>query len=115
VLIPFGLSRVLRKFTGVKTKIQKYITPVSKTATFLIILYIFSLKNIHQVFTQDLMVLGRIFVVVLLGYVGVFSLAYLIYTSQGKKTDFTKSLFWNTTIRFVTLGVVFGVMYVPYL
>jgi hypothetical protein len=47
VLIPFVISRLIRLSTSLKETIQKYISIVSKVATSLIILYIFSLKNIH--------------------------------------------------------------------
>lgn len=47
VLIPFGISRLIRVFSSIKEKVQKYIPLVSKIATFLIILYVFSLQNIH--------------------------------------------------------------------
>lgn len=57
----------------------------------------------------------KIFIMVLVGYLMAFGLTYAIYKKQKDKSDLTKSFFWNSTIRFVTLGVVFGVLYVPYL
>jgi hypothetical protein len=81
----------------------------------LIILYIFSLQNIHWIFNQNILMVLKIFVMVLVGYLMVFWLTYTIYRKQKEKSDITKSFFWNSTIRFVTLGVVFGILYVPYL
>ncbi len=115
VLIPFGISRLIRMFSSIKKNIQKYIPLVSKIATFLIILYIFSLQNIHWIFNQNILMVLKIFVMVLVGYLMVFWLTYTIYRKQKEKSDITKSFFWNSTIRFVTLGVVFGILYVPYL
>jgi cell shape-determining protein MreD len=73
------------------------------------------LQNIHGVFSQNISLLVKIFITVFVAYIGVFGLAYLIYKNQKNKSDFTKSFFWNSTIRFITLGIVFGVVYVPYL
>ena len=115
ILIPFVISRLIRLSTSLKETIQKYIPIVSKVATSLIILYIFSLKNIHWIFDQNILMVLKIFVMVLVGYLMVFGLTYIIYKKQENKSDLTKSFFWNSTIRFVTLGVVFGVLYVPYL
>jgi predicted Na+-dependent transporter len=109
------VSRIIRKFESIKSKIQKHIPLVSKIATFLIIFYIFSLQNIHGVFSQNIALLVKIFITVFVAYIGVFGLAYVIYRNQKNKSDFTKSFFWNSTIRFITLGIVFGVVYVPYL
>ncbi len=115
VLIPFWISRLIRLSNVFKNKIQKYIPLGSKIATFLIILYIFSLKNINWIFNQNIRFLLKIVLMILFGYMLVFGLSYSIYRYQKKESDISKSFFWNTTIRFVTLGVVFGVLYVPYL
>jgi predicted Na+-dependent transporter len=115
LLIPFGVSRVLRRYEIIKDKMQKYIPLASKIATFLIVLYIFSLQNIHGVFDQNLGMVMHIFIAVFVSYLIVFALSYALYRYQNNMTDFSKSFFWNSTIRFITLGIVFGVMYIPYL
>lgn len=115
VLLPFGISRLIRSSSFIKEKLQKHIWLISKIATFLIILYVFSLQNIHWIFKENIAWLAKIFLMVLVAYLAMFGVSYLIYRLQKNRTDFTKSFFWNSTIRFATLGVVFGVLYIPYL
>jgi hypothetical protein len=114
VLVPFGISRFIRSSSFIKEKIQKHISLISKIATFLIILYVFSLQNIHGIFNENVALLVKIFLMVLVAYLAVFGVTDVVYRLQKNKTDFTKSFFWNSTIRFVTLGVVFGVLYGAY-
>lgn len=115
LLIPFGISRILRKYEIIKTKMQKYIPLISKIATFFIIVYVFSLQNIHGIFDQDVAMVVQVFIAVFVAYLLVFALSYALYRYQNNMTDFSKSFFWNSTIRFITLGIIFGVVYVPYL
>jgi len=115
IILPFLFSRIIRFFPNFKEKIQKHISLISQIATFLIIWYIFSLENIHWIFWQNIIWLLKIFVTVLLGYLLVFWFSFAVFYFSKNKSDLDKSLFWNTSIRFVTLGLVFGVLYVPYL
>lgn len=114
VLLPFVLSRLIRHESWIE-KIKKYIPIISQAATFLIVLYVFSLENIHGIFTQEPIALLKIFAMVTTGYLWIYALTYGVYRFHKQQWDFKKSFFWNATIRFVTLWVVFGFLYVPYL
>lgn len=116
IIIPFLVSRLIRFFPRAKDFLQKHIPLLSKWATFLIIAYIFSLQNIHGIFGQDLASILQIFIAVLVGYILVFGVSFFV-TTRLTKTPIPdqKALFRNGTIRFITLWLVFGVLYVPYL
>lgn len=115
IILPFFLSRIIRYFSIFQKKIQAYIPFVSQIATFFIVWYIFSLESIHTIFDQSILYFLRVFFTVLLGYLFVFFVTYLLYKKLSGDVAIQKAFFWNSTIRFVTLWVVFGALYVPLL
>lgn len=114
VVFPFLLSRVVlwnQKITAWAKKYSKYL---SQTGTFVIIGYIFSLQQVHALFETNVLLVVKIFVATLLFYILVFTYNLVIYHRFLPKTAESKSVFWLTTSRFITLGLVLSFMYTQY-
>ena len=113
VIIPFLISRIVRwnkKSINIMKKYGKY---MSQLGTFVIIGYIFSLEQMHALFQTDIFLLLKIFVATLLFYILLFGYN-LWYQRFLPKTSESKSLFWISTSRFITLGLVLSFMYTQY-
>lgn len=92
---------------------KKYGKYMSQLGTFVIIGYIFSLEQMHALFQTDIFLLLKIFVATLLFYILLFGYN-LWYQRFLPKTSESKSLFWISTSRFITLGLVLSFMYTQY-
>ncbi len=114
VIFPFLLSRIVlwnQKITALAKKYSKYL---SQIGTFVIIGYIFSLQQIHAIFEIDILLVTKIFVATLIFYLLIFIYNLIIYHRFLPKTPESKSLFWMTTSRFITLGLVLSFIYTQY-
>lgn len=114
VIFPFLLSRIVlwnKKITALAKKYSKYL---SQIGTFVIIGYIFSLQQIHTIFETNFILVAKIFVATLIFYLLVFIYNLIFYHHFLPKTPESKSLFWLTTSRFITLGLVLSFIYTQY-
>lgn len=114
VIFPFLVSRIVllnQKITAWAKHYSKYI---SQIGTFIIIGYIFSLQQVHTIFETNLLLVTKIFVATLIFYLLVFAYNLVMYHRFLPKTPESKSLFWMTTSRFITLGLVLSFMYTQY-
>ncbi|MDD4151417.1 MAG: hypothetical protein PHR68_02275 [Candidatus Gracilibacteria bacterium] len=107
IIIPIIISRIILLFPTFTQIIKGKLSIIGKIASFFIIAYIFSLKEVHNLFSIDLIYLSKIFIVLALAYITTFSSSYLILKKLGKTPE-NISLFWNSTTRFITLGIVFS-------
>ncbi|MDD3645860.1 MAG: hypothetical protein PHH06_00470 [Candidatus Gracilibacteria bacterium] len=110
ILIPFIVSRFIRLSKSFTNYLSSKIGIISQVATFLIIFYIFSLKEVNNIFNFDYFFILKIIGVVLLLYLIIYAITYIIYHIYGKTTE-VKALFWVTTTRFITLGLIFSFVY----
>lgn len=110
ILIPFLLSRFLRLYSKLTDYLYSKIKIISEVSTFLVIFYIFSLKEIHSVFNFDYYFVFKIIWLLFLVYSIVYFISYIIYLFWNKKSEYA-SLFWITNTRFITLWLIFSFVY----
>lgn len=110
ILIPFIVSRFIRFSEKLTKKLLEKIKIVSKISTFLVIFYIFSLKDIHNIFNFDLYSIFIFSSFLLLAYLIVYSFMYFTYVFLWK-TQEAKSLFWVVSTRFITIWLLFSFVY----
>jgi hypothetical protein len=108
------LSRIIRWNQKLTVFAKKYSKYFSQIWTFIIIWYIFSLQQIHAIFETNLILLAKIFGGILLFYLILFGYNLLMYHYILPKNSESKSTFWITTSRFITLGLVLSFMYTQY-
>jgi len=114
IIFPFLISRIVIYFKKFNRYINKHINQISRNSTFLLILYLFSLKDLHTLLEIDIFVLFKIWIVVLLYYFILFLYNYIILI-KSKKTPMDISLYWLGTTRFITLWLIFSFVYSFYL
>ncbi len=111
IFFPFIISR----FILFSDKLTNFLLPkikiISKIATFFIIAYIFSIKEVHNIFTTDFYIILKIFIWVLFAYLLVYLASYSAYKKFWRNPD-SKSFFWNSITRFLTLWLIFSFFYI---
>lgn len=107
IIIPMIISRLILLSSNLTAKIKPYIGILWKASSFFIIAYIFSLKEVNKLFSINFEYLLKITTVLIIAYLIIFAISYLIF-KKSEKTPENISLFWNTTTRFITLGLVFS-------
>lgn len=110
IFFPFIISR----FIWLSRRLTDFLTPkikiISTIATFFVIWYIFSLKHINSIFLVDFILIWKIFLTLFVIYIILYLLAYFTFVKLGK-SKIADALFWNTTVRFITLGLIFSFIY----
>ena len=110
ILIPFIFSRIIILSSSLEKYLSWKINIISKISTFIVIFYIFSLKEIHNIFDLNPYFIFKTIGALLVAYMLVYSIMYFIYI-YGWKTSEYKSLFWVTATRFITLWLIFSFVY----
>lgn len=110
ILFPFILSRIVRFFPKVFIFLEKYIKKISSFASFLIIFYIFSLKEVNEIFKVDISFIIKLLIVLLFAYFLIFLFAFFVYFFLKDKQD-ALAFFWLGVSRFITLGLIFSFIY----
>ena len=113
ILIPFIFSRLMLLFIKEKYKqnIFKYVNLFNKISVFVLIVYIFSLSYVRKLFDIDILIVEKSIIAIILFYVLLFVINQLIIKFFKLKEDIDKSLFWNSFSKFITLTLVFSVLY----
>jgi len=118
ILIVFPLILLwIIKYLNLYQLFTKFNTIISKIWTFGIITYIFSLKQIREIFTPQFEnILLKVFFLTLAFYIITYTLWYIIsnYLLKNKKEE-KFALFWNITTRFITLWLIIASVYAYYL
>lgn len=114
IIFPFIISRILLLSKKVSNLITKYIKQISSIATFLLIWYIFTLKDLHSLLYSDLTMVMSIWFATLIIYFVIFCISYNIYLKSNKKEE-DKTIFWIWTTRFITLWLIFSFVYSFYI
>ncbi len=109
-IFPFILSRGIRMNSFLYTHISKHIQKISEGAIFIVIFYIFSLKQVHTIFSLSPSFLGQVLLTTALSYVLVYGILFTMYIYLWKKKEHM-SLFWVGATRFITLWLVFSFVY----
>lgn len=107
IILPFIISRFILLSDKLTSIIKPYIKIVGQIATFFVVAYIFSLKEVHNIFDINLLYLTKIFIVLAIIYIISFSTSYYIFKYLWQTKE-RVSLFWLSTTRFITLGLVFS-------
>lgn len=105
IVFPFILSRIIR-FIRLDKYINKYITYISNISTFLLITYIFSLKEMSFLIYVNNIILFKIFISVFIIYLIIYLYNYFKLLKNINENSI--SLFWISSIRFITLWLVFS-------
>jgi len=111
IFIPFILSRIILLFTKFSDYLKRYINIVSKWASFLIIVYIFSLHYIRWILDIDKILLWKMFLWVLLLYLFMFVIEKIILKYTDFENNMKQAIFWNWFVRFITLWFILSFLY----
>ena len=111
ILIPFILSRIILLFTKFSDYLKKYVNIVSKWASFLIIVYIFSLHYIRWILDIDKILLWKMFLWVLFLYLFMFVIEKIILKYMDFENNMKQAIFWNGFVRFITLWFILSFLY----
>lgn len=113
VILPLVASRLLLKSKKATDFFISKKSLLLKIWSFLVISYIFSLKQLHSVFSMEPWFLISILMLVLLVYLSMFAINYsvLILLWDNKQS---RSLFWIWITRFLTLWMIFSFLYAQY-
>jgi len=111
IFIPFLLSRIILLSTKLSDYLKKYVNVISKLASFLIIVYIFSLNYIRWIFKIDIFLLWKIILWVLLLYLFMFIIEKLILKYSNFENNIKQAIFWNWFVRFITLWFILSFLY----
>jgi len=111
ILIPFILSRIILLFEGFSNYLKKYVDIISKWASFLIIVYIFSLHYIRWIFNLDKILLLQIVSWVFFLYLFMFIINRVILKYSTFENNMKQAIFWNGFVRFVTLWFILSFLY----
>lgn len=112
VIIPFLISR----FVLLNAKATNFLLPkisiLSQGATFFIVWYIFTLKDINPIFSVEIIKLLTIFVWLFISYLIIYLISYfLIFKTNNSDLDIKVSVFLNNWIRFLTMWLVFSFIF----
>lgn len=107
VLLPFIISRIILFSDNISNKIIPYISKISSIASFILISYIFSLKELNILFNIEIIVFIKYFISLLIMYLLIFIYNYIILKKHNFDPDYI-SIFWLSVTRFLTLWVVFS-------
>lgn len=112
VIIPFLISRIVL----LNTKITNFLTPkisiLSQVATFFIVWYIFTLKDISPIFSVEIFKILSIFWWLFLSYLIIYFILYFIIFKNNKaELDIKISVFLNNWIRFLTMWLIFSFIF----
>lgn len=118
-IILIVLPVILKIFVNL-TKISNYLKKssnmLSKFWTFIVISYIFALKEINIIFSQKIKIIFlKTLLLVFIFYTIDYTLGYLISALLTKNKQNRLALFFNLTTRFITLGLIIGSVYAYYL
>ena len=111
ILIPFILSRIILLFTKFSDYLKQYVNIISKWASFLIIVYIFSLHYIRWILTIDKVLLWKMFFWVLFLYLFMFLIGKIILKYSNFENNIKQAIFWNWFVRFITLWFILSFLY----
>lgn len=114
IIFPFILSRIILFSKSLTNIIKKYIKHISNISTFILIIYIFSIKDVSKIFTFNINTILSIWLTTLLIYLIMYGLNYFLYL-KSVKDEKSKTLFWLWTTRFITLWLIFSFVYSHYL
>lgn len=109
-IFPFFLSRLIRFIKPINRFLENKIQTISQGAIFAVIFYIFSLKQLHSVFSLSAVFLLQVLFTLAIGYIVVYLSLYALYVFLWKKKEHM-ALFWIGATRFITLGFVFSFVY----
>jgi predicted Na+-dependent transporter len=111
IILPFIISR----FILISNKLSNFLIPkiqiISKIATFFIIAYIFSIKEVNNIFTSEISLVIKLSLAIILIYLIVYRITYFLHKKIWNNPD-TNAFFWNSTTRFLTLWLIFSFFYV---
>lgn len=107
IISPFIISRFILLSDKLTNIIKPYIKIIGQIATFFVVAYIFSLKEVHNIFDINLFYLAKIFIVLAIIYTVSFTVNYYIFKYLWQTKE-AVGLFWLSTNRFITLGLVFS-------
>lgn len=107
IVIPFIISRFILLSSKLTALLKPYIKKIWQIATFFVVAYIFSLKEVHNIFDINLIYLTKIFTVLAIIYSISFAVSYYIFKYLWETKE-AISLFWLSTTRFITLWLVFS-------
>lgn len=110
ILFPFIISRFIILSKKLEEFISSKIKIISSIATFFIVAYIFSLWQIRSIFSFDLVLVLKVLSVLSIAYLLVYISSFFIYKYVFNSKEGI-SLFWVSTTRFVTLGLIFSFIY----
>ena len=111
ILIPFILSRIILLFTKFSDYLKKYVNLISKWASFLIIVYIFSLHYIRWIADIDKVLLWKMIIWILLLYLIMFAIEKIILKYSKFENNIKQAIFWNWFVRFITLWFILSFLY----
>lgn len=113
IVIPFIISRIILfsiRWEAIK-KVIKLMSKISKVASFLLIVYIFSLTYIREAMLIDVSFIYKSVIAVILMYLSIFVLTQIALKIWKFEKDISKSIFWNIYTRFITLVLILSVLY----
>ena len=110
IFLPFIISRILLFIKPAKKYFIKYSVFVSKLASFLVIVYIFSLKYMQWLFKIDQNLLIKTWLAVLFLYLFIFFINILILRCFKSRQE-KQAIFWNTFTRFITLWFIISFLF----
>ncbi len=111
IFIPFILSRIILLFTKLSDYLKKYVNIVSKLASFLIIVYIFSLNYIRWILDIDTVLLWKMVLWVLFLYLFMFMIEKILLKYSNFENNIKQAIFWNWFVRFITLWFILSFLY----
>ena len=110
-LIPFIVSRIVLFFFGKNETIFKYTPILSKISAFILITYIFSLNYVRSLFSVNIALLIKISIAVIIFYILLLVLLKIVLRFVKLPEDVSKSIFWNSYTRFLTLSLILSFLY----
>jgi len=111
IFIPFILSRIILLFSNFSNNLKKYVNLISKIASFLIIIYIFSLNYIRWIININNILLVKIISSVFLLYILMFLIENVILKYVKFENNIKQAIFWNWFVRFITLWFILSFLY----
>ncbi len=110
ILFPFIISRFVLLSKKLEEAISSKIKYISSIATFFIVAYIFSLWQIRTILSFDSELIIKLILSLSLVYLIVYIISFFIYKYCFNNKEWI-SLFWVSSTRFVTLGLIFSFIY----
>ena len=111
IILPFLISRIILLSDKISNFIIPKISNISQIATFFIIWYIFSLKELNIIFSVSILKILTILWVLALIYFIFYSITFLISKKINVSADLKPTLFWWVATRFLTMWLIFSFAY----